>query len=753
MSVHQAEEASPPPCPPSLSSGPAFQVLGPMAARNRYRDIPLGPPRRRTLLALLLIRLGRVVPTTVLIEELWRDARPRQAVATLQSHISHLRSSLAPAVGADRSSFLRYRAPGYVLGLPPEQVDAYRFEQLFSSGRRYLADRNPLAARDHLTRALALWHGAPYAEFLAHPSLADESARLEQMRLTALEASAEAGLLLGRTAEVVTELEREARQHPARERMVGHLMTALFRSGRQAEALEMYAWTRSYLAEEFGVDTSAELQQLHTALLRQELDGRRRPTTPGGHDRPEATAPSRQLRTTMSSMAAGTAPTPLPEPARCAQEAPDGVVRTEPAATPSPSPSEPRVTYPLIGRERELGLLVAAMAGTAAGRGHLACVLGLSGLGKTHLVMELVQRLRALDDSIETIQSTAFSGEGVPPYWPWTQVLRQLSAARPEEFRAAAAPFAELLAPLLPGWLPGENGGPSPGDPRNPFRTHDALCEVLFTLSAQRPLVLLLEDVHRADAATLDVLRLLANRRHGHPLGIVLTCWDLETWPGIPREGTMTEMLRGPNTQILRLGALTLPDVNALVEAHAGPDVDRRLAEVLHRQSVSSPSFILQMLSLLSEAGDLHTPRTPDELLSLVVPCARKVLRQEFAELPEPVLRLLRLCAVAAPGVEQDVLCRAAGGGAAIVESAIRQGLLTSAGHPGDRLRLVPPGARELLLGELTGEEDRLLHAAYAEALTPAPGEVAPRGSVTGSPTAPCESGDTGYGRQRHGQA
>ncbi|MFI7291897.1 BTAD domain-containing putative transcriptional regulator [Streptomyces anulatus] len=695
-----------------------------MSARYQCREVPLGPPRRRALLALLLIRLGRVVPTTVLIEELWRDARPQQAVATLQSHISHLRRALAPAAGPGRSAILRYQAPGYVLRLTPEQVDAYRFEQLFSTGRRLLAGQNPLAARDHLTRALKLWHGSPYAEFLTHPSLADESARLEQMRLTALEASAEAGLLLGRTAEVVTELEREVRQHPARERMVGHLMTALFRSGRQAEALEMYAWTRSYLVEEFGVDTSADLQRLHTALLRQELGGRRARGAPGGPVSPGATAFPRQIRTTMSSTVVGpAAPCPPAEPPVGAQEVPDGPVSGAPdhSASPLPIPGEPGITSPLIGRERELDLLVAAMAGTAAGRGHLACVLGFSGLGKTHLVMELVQRLRTLDENIETIRSSSFSGEGVPPYWLWTQVLRRLSAARPDAFRAAAAPFGALLAPLLPGWRPGPDGGSGPGDPQNPFRTHDALCEILLALAAQRPLVLLLEDIHRADAASLDVLRLLTNRRQGHPLGIVLTGWDLETWPDSSRHPTMTEILRGPNTLILRLGALTLPDVTALAEAHCGPGVDRRIVEALHKQSVGSPSFVLQMLSLLREAGDLQDPRTANDLIALVVPCARKVLRQEFAELPGPVLRLLRLCAIAAPDIELDSLCRAAGGdgAVAIVESAVRHGLLASVQQPAGRLRLTPPRAREVLVGELTGEESQRLHAAYAHALSP----------------------------------
>ncbi|MGW6290969.1 BTAD domain-containing putative transcriptional regulator [Streptomyces sp. NPDC055107] len=702
-----------------------------MSARYQCRDVPLGPPRRRALLALLLIRLGRVVPTTVLIEELWRDARPQQAVATLQSHISHLRRALAPAAGPGRSAILRHQAPGYVLQLASDQVDAYRFEQLFSTGRRLLAGRNPLAAREHLTRALTLWHGSPYAEFLTHPSLADESTRLEQMRLTALESSAEAGLLLGRTAEVVAELEREVRQHPARERMVGHLMTALFRSGRQAEALKMYACTRSYLVEEYGVDTSADLQRLHTALLRQELGNQWVPGVPGGPVRAGGAASPRQIRTTMSSSTEGlAAPRPPAEPAVCAEEVPDGRNHRTPdrSAVPLPSPNEPTISPQLIGRERELNLLVTAMAGTAAGRGHLTCVLGFSGLGKTHLVMELVQRLRALDENIETIQSSSFSGEGVPPYWLWTQVLRRLSAARADAFQAAAAPFGALLAPLLPGWRPGPDAGTGPGDPQNPFRTHDALCEILLAMAAQRPLVLLLEDVHRADAASLDVLRLLTNRRQGHPLGIVLTGWDLEAWPDSSRYTTMTGILRGPNTQVLRLGALTLPDVTALAEAHSGPGVDRRIVEALHRQSVGSPSFVLQMLSLLREAGDLQDPGAADELIGRVVPCARKVLRQEFAELPGPVLRVLRLCAIAAPEVELDSLCRAAGGAdtLAIVESAVRHGLLLPGPRPAGRLRLTPPRAREVLVGELTGEESRRLHAAYAHALSPRFAEEVP---------------------------
>lgn len=726
MSVRQAQSAAQPPQSPA-PSGPVLQVLGPMSAQFGGHDVSLGPPRRRALLALLLIRLGRVVPTTVLVEELWRDDPPQRAVATLQSHISHLRRALAPAAGPGRTAVLRHRAPGYVLQLSPEQVDVHQFEHLFSTGRRFLARQDPAAARDRLTRALALWRGSPYAEFVTHRPLADECTRLEQVRLTALEASAEAGLELGRTAEVVTELEREVRQHPTRERLVGHLMTALFRSGRQAEALEVYEWTRSYLVEEYGVDTTAELQRLHTALLRQELGDQRPHTVPDAELPSRATGFTRPVRTGLSVEAEGvTAVTPAAgETVLRGPEKPKGPGRTAQARSLAAGLSlgEPVTPPPLTGRERELRRLVAATAGAAAGRGHLACVFGSSGLGKTHLVMELVQRLQSMDGDIETIRSGCFSGEGVPPYWLWTQVLRRLSAARPEAFRAAAAPFGSLLSPLLPGWQtgPGDREEAEPDGSQGPFRTHDALCEVLLALAAQRPLVLLLEDVHWADTVSLDLLRLLATRRQGHPLSIVLTGWDLEAWPDASRFRVMTEVLKGPHTEILRLAGLTRPDVATLVDAQAGPGVDERIIDALHRQSTGSPYFVLQMLSLLCDARDLRDPGAVDELLGLIVTCARKVLRQEFAMLPEPVVRLLRLCAVVAPDIELDPLCRATGTNSAIaiVESAVRYGLLAPDRHRPGRLHLAPPQAQEVLTSELTEEERQRLHARYADALSP----------------------------------
>ncbi|MFE4607427.1 AAA family ATPase [Streptomyces niveus] len=173
-----------------------------------------------------------------------------------------------------------------------------------------------------------------------------------------------------------------------------------------------------------------------------------------------------------------------------------------------------------------------AAAATGHGHGHVACVLGPAGTGKTRLLLELRSRLENSEagagSGLEVVTSQCVPGEGVSPYWLWTQILRRLSAGRPDAFRAAAAPFGALLAPPLPE----QAAGHAPAElsevlwPQTRFRTHDAVCEVLFTLAAQRPLVLLVEDLHWADMASLDLLRLLCSRSHSSSLSIVLSVRD-----------------------------------------------------------------------------------------------------------------------------------------------------------------------------------------------------------------------------------
>ncbi|MFH8410888.1 ATP-binding protein [Streptomyces sp. NPDC018019] len=749
---------TPPPTPLPRSpgtTGPVLRVLGPMSARLGGEDLPLGPPRRRALLALLLIRLGRVVPTELLIEELWCDGPPRHPVATLQSHLSHLRRVLAPAAGQGTSSVLRYQAPGYVLQLAPEQVDAFRFERMVADGRQLLDRSDPRGARDRLTEALELWRGSPYTEFGSQPPLSDETARLEQVRLTALEACAEARLALGAAEEVAAELGLEVRRHPTRERLVGHLMTALSRLGRQAEALELYERTRSHLVEEFGVDTAVELQRVHTAILRQELDdggpadgsAPAAPAAPappapgpagpgpavrtqeaaaapvratGGHRPacgPGTGAPDRGAAVTgpVRSARAAAAPRRAHGAGRAAP------VRAVPAPDDCPAAEEKAAPWPFTGRDQELHRLVTASAGAVTGEGHVACVLGAAGVGKTRLLMELAPALEAGDDALEVVWSHCFPGEGVPPYWLWTQVLRRLSATRPEAFRSATAPFGALLAPVMPERSAGPDGQGHEDDwAQARFLTHDAVCEVLLTLAAERPLVLLLEDLHWADAASLDLLRLLGTRRQGQQISIVLTAREFEGDSDATIRRALAEVLRSPRTESLRLGGLSRSAVAALVEAQAGRGVGADVIEALHERSKGNPYFVMQLLSLLGDVRRLHDAGASDVLLAQIPTGVREALRQRFAGLPEPALRVLRLCAVIGTEIDTDLLHRTAAEDepvAPALETAIRAGLLGEDPHHPGRLHFVHALVRETLVDVLARNERHRLHARVAGAL------------------------------------
>ncbi|GAA0463421.1 hypothetical protein GCM10009544_27360 [Streptomyces stramineus] len=654
-----------------------LRVLGPISARYDGTDLVLGPPRRRALLALLLLRPGRIVPTGLLVEELWGDEPPRHPVATLQTYVSHLRRALDPE-GGKAPSVLSYRAPGYVLGIDPEQVDAHRFENLVSAGRRLLDGQDPLAARETFTEALELWHGSPYEEFDSCPSLGDENARLEQIRLTAVESRAEARLALGETSAVTAELTPEVRRYPMRERMVGHLMSALSSLGRQAEALEVYERTRSRLAEEFGVDTDAELQRVHAAVLRQE---------------PPRPAAREQAATSRTAAA--------PE---------EG----------APAPEEPPTPSPFAGRDHELGRLEAVATSAQGHHGHLAAVLGPAGVGKTRLLLELTARLGTTD--LEIVWSHCFPGEGVPPYWLWTQVLRQLAAARPDAFAAATAPFGDLLAPLMPDRLSGQVPGQETGVDwaRARFLAHDAVCEVLLTMAAadrRRPLVLLLEDLHWADPASLDLLRLLSTRRQGRPLSIVLTARDTDADGALHH--VLAEALSAPRTETLRLAGLSRPAIAALVEAQAGPGVGPDVIGALHERSQGNPYFVIQLLSLFGDVRELHDPDTRDVLLTRVPTGVRETLRRRFATLPEQAVDVLRLCAVIGTDVDTDLLHRVAAPQpvTAALETAIRAGLLSEDPHHPGKVHFTHALAQETLLEDLRHERTRL-HARVAEALT-----------------------------------
>jgi predicted ATPase/DNA-binding SARP family transcriptional activator/class 3 adenylate cyclase len=246
---------------------PACEVrlLGPVQVLRAGREIGLGGPRPRAVLALLVLEAGRVVPAGRLVEEVWRGSPPPGAAKTLRSYVSRLRALLDPG------ATLAARGGGYVLGLDPDLVDAVRFERLAGAGQAALSGGEAAAAAGRFRQALGLWRGPALADVCEVEPLAREADRLEELRLAAVEGRIEADIALGRHAEVTGELQGLVGEYPVRERLWRLLVLALYRAERQADALAAYRRARDMLADELGLEPGEELRRLEQAVLRQEV--------------------------------------------------------------------------------------------------------------------------------------------------------------------------------------------------------------------------------------------------------------------------------------------------------------------------------------------------------------------------------------------------------------------------------------------------------------------------------------------------
>ena len=240
-----------------------FRILGPLEVWDEGGEVSLGGRKPRALLAVLLLRANEVVPADRLIDELWGQDLPDRAAAALRVNVSRLRKALPQNV-------LTTRAPGYLIRVERDALDLHRFERLVDEGRSFLARGLAGDASQRLSEALSLWRGPALADF-AYESFAQTAiARLDEIRLAALELRIDADLALGRHDELVGEVEALVAEHPLRERLRGCLMTALYRSGRQAEALDAYQDARRALVDGLGIDPSIALQDLERAILRQD---------------------------------------------------------------------------------------------------------------------------------------------------------------------------------------------------------------------------------------------------------------------------------------------------------------------------------------------------------------------------------------------------------------------------------------------------------------------------------------------------
>jgi predicted ATPase/DNA-binding SARP family transcriptional activator len=325
-----------------------FGILGPLqAVGDDGRELALGGRMPRAVLAVLLLRVNEVVSSDQLVEELWAGAPPASGAKGLHVHVSRLRRALATGEADSDGERLVTTAGGYVLRARPEELDVQRCEQLIDEGRSLLAAGQPDQALTALSDAVELWRGDVLADFQYDAFAQAEIARLGELRAAVLEDRVAVEMLLGQEAQVLGDLERLVRDYPYRERLRGQLMLALYRTGRQAEALGAYRTARSALVEELGIEPSVELRQLHEAILAQDRS---------------------LLRTDLGQP-------PAPAGATTNGRAP-GHVHLPAEAT------------PLIGRERELAELM-----MLAESQRLITLTGTGGTGKTRLGMALAAGL------------------------------------------------------------------------------------------------------------------------------------------------------------------------------------------------------------------------------------------------------------------------------------------------------------------------------------------------------------------------
>ncbi|MBV9797678.1 MAG: winged helix-turn-helix domain-containing protein [Solirubrobacterales bacterium] len=244
-----------------------FRLLGPLEVWRDGRQLAVGGAKPRALLAILLLRAGRVVPTDELIDALWDEHPPERAANALQAHVSALRRALEPErARGDVARVVVTRSPGYLLPLDGHVLDLVRFEQLLGQARAAM-DKDPALAAERFSEALGLWRGPALADFAYESFASADVARLEEMRLSAVEDRLECELALGRHVEAAAELEGLVAEHPLRERLAGQLMLALYRCGRQADASRVFQSTRQALVDGIGMEPGPPLRALLQRVL------------------------------------------------------------------------------------------------------------------------------------------------------------------------------------------------------------------------------------------------------------------------------------------------------------------------------------------------------------------------------------------------------------------------------------------------------------------------------------------------------
>ncbi len=479
-----------------------------------------------------------------------------------------------------------------------------RFEDLAERGRDAAAAGDVEEAAARFDEALALWRGPALAGLSGERSIEPVAVRLEELRLAVMEDRFDAELALGRHGRAVGQLQEAVAEHPLRERLAAQLALALYRSGRQADALRALSRARHTLADELGLDPGPELQQLEAQIL--------------SHDR-SLVAPERAQRPAAASQPATT------------------VVISSPSAAPASSDPDTDTAAPvLLGRERELAVVDEVLRRAAEGTTGVLLVEGEPGIGKSALLDELARRARRAGFVVAHGQSV--EGAMAPTLWPWVEAMRSLLVGERGSPYALTAEAALAEAPLVASLIgsdptPGEGGAAT-----SPFHLADQIARVVRQICAQVPVLIVIDDLHWADDASLELLPYVVTQLAVTGAVVAGGNRPPDLGDAGALSGALGSIARMAHVRRLSLAGLDADDVAAMMAGVTGQVPSATTAAGMHGRTGGNPFFVTELTALLT------SERRPDAGAAAgeaVPEAVRDVVRRRLARLPDRTLDVL----------------------------------------------------------------------------------------------------------------